>query len=80
MKHPQHVKNLRSGNERRTDTIVYNGEERRNSADRRELEEKLKRMLNSSQKKPGEPKNEFESSGSGNIIRRRKGQKSKRFS
>ena len=51
-----------------------------NEGTRNQLEVKLKRMLNRLDQVEAKQKQPIPQSGSGNIIRRRKGEKDKRFS
>jgi hypothetical protein len=72
-------KNRRCGGDRRKFFSINNGTEKRSGVDRRKLDEKLKDMIEHNIKDQNKEKQTQKQPSSGNIIRRRKGEKDKRI-
>ena len=73
-------KSRRSGQDRRLKAAVIAGSERRSGIERRNLDEKLRHMVQQSQKEKVVQEQPRIRSGNGNVIRRRNGQREKRIS
>ncbi len=65
-------KNKRSGMDRRKSLSLYNGTERRSGVDRRQLKNKLKRLIEIDAKDQDKKKQILTSQRSGNVILRKK--------
>ncbi len=70
-------KNKRSDIARRKSFSTYNGTERRNGADRRKLEEKLKHLIKNNIEDQNKKTQKSIPSTSGNVILRKKAKKDK---
>ena len=72
-------KERRSGRDRRQSIVFYEGPERRSGKERRkDIEEQLKFLIEQNIKKQAAKKQKKCAPGSGNVIRRRKGEDDKR--
>ncbi len=70
----------RSGKDRRRSVLCYTGVERRSGKDRRQsIEAQLKFLIEQDEKRQAAAKRQKIISGSGNIIRRRKGKEDRRI-
>ena len=70
----------RSGKDRRQSVLFYEGPERRSGKERRKnIEELLKFLIEQNEKEKVAKKQKKSVSGTGNIIRRRKGEIDKRI-
>jgi len=70
----------RSGKDRRQSLLLYDGQERRSKKERRKnIEELLKFLIEQSEKEEIAKKQKKSVSGTGNVIRRRKGEIDKRI-
>ena len=72
-------KERRNGRDRRHSIVFYEGLERRSGKDRRkDIEEQLKFLIEQNIKEQAAKKRRKSTPGSGNVIRRRKGEDDKR--
>ncbi len=70
-------KNRRSDMDRRKSSSTYNGTERQGGVHRRELEEKLKNLIENNVKDQNKEKQKLIQLSSGNVALRRKAEKEK---